>query len=473
MAAKIRTMELRVWALEQQQQQQQQQHVWLATPSSPQSVVGRDPHELQQADWEVPVAKTHEEIKGGISFADGQVLMYENVMQQQSVYCRPFEQQEVAMHVPAVPKVMQQQGVYHQSGVEQAFQDTVYERVDDDFECELGAQAPVGFWDPVGIYDGSVDMFDSCRQIDLKYGRFSMYACMGYLCHEIHSCLYMHFPSAFESELGVQVPVGVWDSAGLADVGSVEEHQRCRQAELKLVRIYMHAYMSYICQEVQVGLYTDPPLSAFESELDVRAPVGFWDPAGLIAEGSGDNSHRFKKSELKHGRISMLVIMGHLKFAHLPNGLATIFKVPAAGWAQILAYMAFCEAAQDQFHGAPDDAGADADEGGSKELTSSDPAEKTKKFNAEISKGSLAMMGIVGMFFQDGLVPSCCRNWVCYMVDGCSSDSGSSSHLPRHLRKLAGEVQVLGQLAAQKRLERDRIAAELSEFERQLQELSS
>jgi hypothetical protein len=33
-------------------------------------------------------------------------------------------------------------------------------------------------------------------------------------------------------------------------------------------------------------------------------------------------------------------------------------------------------------------------------LTSSDPAEKTKKLNAEIANGRLAMMAIIGMFFQ-------------------------------------------------------------------------
>ena len=37
-----------------------------------------------------------------------------------------------------------------------------------------------------------------------------------------------------------------------------------------------------------------------------------------------------------------------LKFADVPNGLAAISKVPATGWGQILAYMAFCEVSQDQ-----------------------------------------------------------------------------------------------------------------------------
>ena len=42
-----------------------------------------------------------------------------------------------------------------------------------------------------------------------------------------------------------------------------------------------------------------------------------------------------------------------LKFADVPNGLAVIFKVPAAGWAQIGAYDAFCELSQDQSAGTP------------------------------------------------------------------------------------------------------------------------
>jgi len=45
-------------------------------------------------------------------------------------------------------------------------------------------------------------------------------------------------------------------------------------------------------------------------------------------------------------------------------------------------------------------------------LTSSDPAEKTKKLNAEIANGRLAMMAIIGMFFQAGI--GFCAHIVCY-----------------------------------------------------------
>ena len=80
----------------------------------------------------------------------------------------------------------------------------------------------------------------------------------------------------------------------------------------------------------------------------------------------------------------------------MPNGLAAISKVPAAGWGQILAYMAFCEVSQDQSPGTP----AAAGDFGFKVLTSSDPAEKTKKLSAELANGRLAMMATIGMFFQ-------------------------------------------------------------------------
>eukprot|EP00438_Fugacium_kawagutii_P030862 Skav215436 [mRNA] locus=scaffold745:288478:289021:- [translate_table: standard] len=94
-----------------------------------------------------------------------------------------------------------------------------------------------------------------------------------------------------------------------------------------------------------------------------------------------------------------------LKFADVPNGLAAISKVPAAGWGQILAYMAFCEVSQDQSPGTP----AAAGDFGFKVLTASDPAEKTKKLSAELANGRLAMMAIIGMFFQaTKVVPKKC-----------------------------------------------------------------
>ena len=82
--------------------------------------------------------------------------------------------------------------------------------------------------------------------------------------------------------------------------------------------------------------------------------------------------------------------------------LCGFFRGPYAnpgGWGQILAYMAFCEVSQEQTPGTD----AYAGDFGFKVLTAADPAEKTKKLNAEIANGRLAMMAIIGMFFQAGI----------------------------------------------------------------------
>ena len=50
------------------------------------------------------------------------------------------------------------------------------------FENELGVQAPVGFWDPAGFTaDGSVEDFKRRRATEIKHGRISMLATMGYI----------------------------------------------------------------------------------------------------------------------------------------------------------------------------------------------------------------------------------------------------------------------------------------------------
>ena len=108
-----------------------------------------------------------------------------------------------------------------------------------------------------------------------------------------------------------------------------------------------------------------------------------------------------------------------LKFADIPNGLAAVSKVPVAGWAQIAAYFGFVE-----FSGGFDDykSGTPGDYG-FKVLTSSDPAEKTKKLSAELANGRLAMMAIIGMFFQASenlheLFTDCCTPVFCNQTPG-------------------------------------------------------
>merc|ERR1719190_300530 len=182
------------------------------------------------------------------------------------------------------------------------------------------------------------------------------------------------------------------------------------------------------------ALYTDSPLRAFENELGVQDPVGFWDPLGFTADGDLLAFKRRRCVELKHGRISMLATMGYitpevtgrfpgylspslgLKFADIPTGLAAVSKVPALGWVQMVAYAGYCELSGPTTRAANTSDYSDITPGdyGFKVLTSDDPAELTKKLNAEIANGRLAMMAIMGMFFQDGLTGSAWGDWALY-----------------------------------------------------------
>jgi Chlorophyll A-B binding protein len=53
------------------------------------------------------------------------------------------------------------------------------------FEDELGAQPPLGFFDPLGLVaDGDQEKFDRLRYVEIKHGRISMLAVAGYLVQE-------------------------------------------------------------------------------------------------------------------------------------------------------------------------------------------------------------------------------------------------------------------------------------------------
>ncbi|KAL9139372.1 Light-harvesting complex [Amphidinium carterae] len=352
------------------------------------------------------------------------------------------------------------------------------------FESERGVQDPVGFFDPLGFTaDGSVENFKRRRQTEIKHGRVAMLATMGYITPEITGKL----PGYLSPSTGVKyddipnglgaiskVPAAGWgqmiayaafcelsqdQSAGTpaaeGDFGfkvltssDPAELEKKLSAEIANGRLAMMAIIGMFFQDGLTGSawgdwasYTASPLRAFESERGVQDPVGFFDPLGFTADGSVENFKRRRQTEIKHGRVAMLATMGYItpeitgklpgylspstgvKYDDIPNGLGAISKVPAAGWGQMIAYAAFCELSQDQSAGTP------AAEGdfGFKVLTSSDPAELEKKLSAEIANGRLAMMAIIGMFFQDGLTGSAWGDWASYTASPLRAEPVSAA----------------------------------------------
>ena len=65
---------------------------------------------------------------------------------------------------------------------------------------------------------------------------------------------------------------------------------------------------------------------SFESELGAQPPLGFWDPLDILRYADEERFERLRFVENKHGRISMLAILGHLvsKYANPPLQLGDL-----------------------------------------------------------------------------------------------------------------------------------------------------
>uniref|UniRef100_A0A7R9WU45 Plastid light harvesting protein n=1 Tax=Craspedostauros australis TaxID=1486917 RepID=A0A7R9WU45_9STRA len=101
-------------------------------------------------------------------------------------------------------------------------------------------------------------------------------------------------------------------------------------------------------------------LNAFESELGVQKPLGFWDPLNFLTGADEERFDRLRYVEVKHGRIAMLAVLGHVTtsagyrlpgtidasgttFASIKTGIAGLSDVPQAGLIQIFAFIGFLE----------------------------------------------------------------------------------------------------------------------------------
>jgi len=94
-------------------------------------------------------------------------------------------------------------------------------------------------------------------------------------------------------------------------------------------------------------------------EDGIQAPLGFWDPLGLLKDADAARFDRLRTVETKHGRIAQLAILGHIvtaagirlpgeiaygvPFTSVKAGLAALDTIPAAGIAQIIAFIGLIE----------------------------------------------------------------------------------------------------------------------------------
>lgn len=98
---------------------------------------------------------------------------------------------------------------------------------------------------------------------------------------------------------------------------------------------------------------------SFENALGAQPPLGFFDPLGLLKNADQERFDRLRTVEVKHGRISMLAILGHLyttagnrlpgeiaygvPFTSVKAGLAAFDNIPAAGLLQLFLFIGLLE----------------------------------------------------------------------------------------------------------------------------------
>mmetsp|Transcript_139596 Transcript_139596/g.197662 ORF Transcript_139596/g.197662 Transcript_139596/m.197662 type:complete len:435 (-) Transcript_139596:67-1371(-) len=343
------------------------------------------------------------------------------------------------------------------------------------FENELGVTLPLKYFDPLGLSkDGDADEFRRRRCAEIKNGRVAMWACMGYIvpeyfrwpgyCSPSSDLKFTDIPNGIQAlyklpaEGWAQIAVFIGflelfpgrqekdaipgDLPNFGRLGfptfyskaDPEKNSRSLDAEINNGRLAMVAITGMISQNAFFGT-TGPSMwlpgsSAFEGELGVQAPVGFWDPLGLSADGDVDTFKRRRAVELKHGRICMLACVGYIvpeyfrwpgylspekgiKFADMPHGIAAISKVPLEGWVQIALFLSHYEGyfwRQDPKRAPGDYEGYGFLGVGKNFIFNFDPIEfkdpevRKTKLSAEIANGRLAMVALMAMLFQNGTV---------------------------------------------------------------------
>jgi hypothetical protein len=160
---------------------------------------------------------------------------------------------------------------------------------------------------------------------------------------------------AFESELGAQPPLGLFDPLGLLDDADQDRFDRLRYVELKHGRISQLAFLGQITTRYGIHLPGD-------------------------IDYSGDS------------------------FASIPDGWAAIDAIPGAGILQLVAFIGFLEAAvmkdvtgESEFAG--DFRNGYIDFG----WDQFDEETKLAKRGIELNNGRAAMMGILGLMVHEQL----------------------------------------------------------------------
>jgi len=166
---------------------------------------------------------------------------------------------------------------------------------------------------------------------------------------------------------------------------------------------------------------TSTSLAAFEGEVGVQAPLGLFDPLGLLDDADQERFDRLRYVEVKHGRIAQLAFLGNIitragvhlpgnidragdTFDSIPNGWAAVGAIPQEGLFQLVIFVGILEifvmkdvTGEAEFPG--DFRNGSLDYG----WDTFDEETKLVKRGVELNNGRAAMLGILGLMVHEQL----------------------------------------------------------------------
>jgi hypothetical protein len=149
--------------------------------------------------------------------------------------------------------------------------------------------------------------------------------------------------------------------------------------------------------------------SSFKNAIGAQAPLGFWDPLGLLEDADQEKFDLYRSIETKHGRVAMMAVLGHIvttagvrlpgdiaygtPFSSVKNGFAALETMPAFGIFQIILFVGVLEIGYT----------SRKEEIESVHLAKSKWNQATidKKLAIELNNGRAAQMGILGLMVHE------------------------------------------------------------------------
>eukprot|EP00613_Pedinella_sp_CCMP2098_P001795 CAMPEP_0171623364 /NCGR_PEP_ID=MMETSP0990-20121206/17898_1 /TAXON_ID=483369 /ORGANISM="non described non described, Strain CCMP2098" /LENGTH=205 /DNA_ID=CAMNT_0012189545 /DNA_START=103 /DNA_END=720 /DNA_ORIENTATION=- len=164
-------------------------------------------------------------------------------------------------------------------------------------------------------------------------------------------------------------------------------------------------------------------VKAFESEVGAQPPLGLFDPLMLLDGADQERFDRLRFVEVKHGRVAMLAMVGHLtttaglrlpgdidfagtSFASISSGIKGLNEVPTGGLLQMFFAVGFLELFvmnySPFYEGEPEFPG-DFRNGFDFGWDNQSDEWKTSKRAIELNNGRAAQMGILGLMVHEEL----------------------------------------------------------------------